>query len=867
MRLPRVNVIVLSVIFVIFFIIILVPMPWDNVVDDMSADLLMKMRGSRKVSEDIVFIYLSDDDIRDLGGWPITRDFYGYLIYILKRTNARAVGLYALFDSPDRRYPEYDRQLSDFIESSGLVGLPATIGEFDDLKRSLSENRTIPSGVAVSKSILYPIPAFRNAAAGIGFSNLGNDSVLRKVPLVVATPDSHIVSFGTELARLHYGPGATIRTGRKSIRIVSASGKHIVIPIDRYGRMRLNHFGRLDRVCSIGFLELMQKYESEPDSIDFSDKLVIVDVANPSIPVVRATPLAKALPASLIHATVAENILSQTMISESPDWIKCVSVLFILLAISFLWKMKNIRIILLSTVMILFLYLMISLAVFSFGHFIFPVVYPFIVCFVTTGYCVWTHNRNIRIQYAYESQALQAQIEKKHRQLEEAETRLVELDQQLGAEIEEKKVLSKESKKLAEEKRTAIYELEKHVRDLEESRVSKVYTSKKQYQEIVHDSDSKMVAILELIEKMGSDDIPVLIQGETGTGKELIARIIHRMSGRKKSSFVAINCGALPDTLLESELFGHEKGSFTGAHSMRRGRFELADGGTIFLDEITETTPQFQARLLRVLQEKTFERIGGEKSIRVNVRIIAATNKDLKMEVGHGIFREDLFYRLNGFPLQLPPLRERQNDIPLLADHFLKKHGYHTVSSISSRSMEILKMYRWPGNVRELENVVRRAAILAGSDGRNMIKESDIPEEIRYTEIEPIKGFVYQSFEEQILFLLRQLKFSRSAINQTARALDNRDRGTITEYFRGICFKMLVESDYSIDIAARSISASDDMETIERVKTKIREYLKNLRSSAENVKETDDKASYIKGLPQKYHTYIKQILGNFDRFF
>jgi transcriptional regulator with GAF, ATPase, and Fis domain len=251
----------------------------------------------------------------------------------------------------------------------------------------------------------------------------------------------------------------------------------------------------------------------------------------------------------------------------------------------------------------------------------------------------------------------------------------------------------------------------------------------------------------------------------------------------------------------------------------------------------------------------------------VDVRIIAATNKDLKMEVGQGIFREDLFYRLNGFPLQLPPLRERQNDIPLLADHFLKKHGYHTVSSFSSRSMEILKMYRWPGNVRELENVVRRAAILAGSDDRNMIKESDIPEEICNTEIEPMKGFVYQPFEEQVLFLLRHLKFSRSAINQTARALDNRDRGTITEYFRGICFKMLVESDFSIDIAAKSIAASDDIETIERVKTKIREYLKNLRSSAENVKETDDKANYIKGLPQKYHTYIKQILDNFDRFF
>jgi formate hydrogenlyase transcriptional activator len=207
-----------------------------------------------------------------------------------------------------------------------------------------------------------------------------------------------------------------------------------------------------------------------------------------------------------------------------------------------------------------------------------------------------------------------------------------------------------------------------------------------------------------------------LILGESGTGKELLARAVHRLSGRKNRPLVKINCAALPATLIESELFGHEKGAFTGAASQKTGRFELADGGTIFLDEIGELPLDLQPKLLRVLQEGEFERVGGSKTLRVNVRVVAATNRDLEAEVEAGRFREDLYYRLNVFPILSLPLRDRKEDIPLLVSHFCQKHGGamgKRIDTIPPDVLTALADYHWPGNIRELENVVERSLILS----------------------------------------------------------------------------------------------------------------------------------------------------------
>jgi DNA-binding NtrC family response regulator len=239
-----------------------------------------------------------------------------------------------------------------------------------------------------------------------------------------------------------------------------------------------------------------------------------------------------------------------------------------------------------------------------------------------------------------------------------------------------------------------------------------------------------MEKVFQVIRQVAPTRATVLIQGESGTGKELVAHAIHLNSPRARQPFVAVNCGALTASLLESELFGHEKGAFTHAIKTRAGRFELADGGTIFLDEISETSPDFQVKLLRVLQEQAFERVGGIEPIRVDVRVIAATNRDLKQRIAEGLFREDLFYRLNVVPIMLPPLRERREDIPLMVDAFIKEFSTANARPeirIAPKALQLLQDFAWPGNVRQLRNVLEGLVVL--SSGRE-IGAKDLPEEI-----------------------------------------------------------------------------------------------------------------------------------------
>ncbi len=228
-----------------------------------------------------------------------------------------------------------------------------------------------------------------------------------------------------------------------------------------------------------------------------------------------------------------------------------------------------------------------------------------------------------------------------------------------------------------------------------------------------------MKQVYGLIEKVADSPTTVLISGESGTGKELVARALHDSSRRRNEPFVQVNCGAIPENLFESELFGYEKGAFTGAVSSKPGRFELADGGTLFLDEVGELPLDLQVKLLRVLQDGTFERVGGVRSIQADVRVVAATNRDLLREVKRGAFREDLFYRLNVIPIRLPPLRDRTEDIPLLVEHFLRKFNSRLgkdVQSVSAEAMAALMSHRWPGNIRELENLMERSVLLAETD-------------------------------------------------------------------------------------------------------------------------------------------------------
>jgi DNA-binding NtrC family response regulator len=285
--------------------------------------------------------------------------------------------------------------------------------------------------------------------------------------------------------------------------------------------------------------------------------------------------------------------------------------------------------------------------------------------------------------------------------------------------------------------------------------------------------------VLVRIEQMAPVSSTVLIQGESGTGKELVAKGLHDLSSRRGKAFIAVNCGALPETLLESELFGHEKGSFTGAAERRLGRFELADGGTLFLDEIGETSPAIQVKLLRVLETRTFYRVGGSQAIKVDVRVLAATNRNLRDQVSVGEFREDLFYRLNVLNIYLPPLRERRDDIPLLVRRFIrefsKAHDRH-FRGITPEAMDVLVSAPWPGNIRQLRNLIESMVVLApGAE----IRASDIPRDVLEgpgsllpARINHAGGVGGQEFE----FFLRSLMELKLQVEELRRRLDGPER-------------------------------------------------------------------------------------------
>lgn len=846
----------LILLFVTIFIMLISSLPtsYNCWIDDLFTNLQFKIRGSRQLSDDILFVFIGPEDVHDLGGWPISRDYYGYMTHILKQGGARVIAFDMLFEKPEPLYREFDQILTQFIESAGNVCLPMAFGE---LQKNQSENRH--SNLYIGSQPAMPMSQLSKAAAAIGFSNFGNEINVRKVPLVVLYDDSTYFSFGTELARLFLGINSELLFLQNHLVIENNSEGRIDIPLDKIGRLKLNHFGGINNLNSISFMDLLQAFESAPDSLEFSNKLILVGLTAPAISIYKSTPLTNSLPASLVHATVAENIIHQNFLKDIPFYLQWVLILALVLLMYALWESRWLNHRNWIGFVILAVFWLISITAFTHLHWVLPLFYPSVALIFTDFYLKIFLRYELNTQEIHRKKLLEDHIKEKEEELGIAREKMKKYQDEL--QLREKH--SDQLKQIANGQQETILQLENELRDLETYIVPEQPTDLPEFSEMIHSPESELKKVLELIGKIRSDDIPVLIIGETGTGKEMVARAIHRTSPRKDKSFVAVNCGALTETLLESELFGHEKGSFTGAHSRRRGRFEIADGGTIFLDEITETSLSFQAKFLRVLQEGVFERVGGEQSIKVNVRVIAASNKDLKMAMKGGNFREDLFYRLNGFPIILPALRERLDDIPILADHFLKKHNYPPVKKFSDQAMIALVQYSWPGNVRELENIVRRAALLAQSEKRELIRLSDLPEEIQTQQNPAHVTEKFQSLDRQILAMLRSFRFSHSAISKTAKALGNRDRGTVTEYFRGICFQGLVKTDFNIVKAAQDIAKDEGEEITQKVEKKIQEYIKNLYPlpDLQDQQVTNlHTLRQFKGLPKKYHDDLIQII-------
>ncbi len=836
----------------VFCVLAFLPLPFERSIDDAIVHLQFKLRGERDLGDEFVLVYIGAEDIKALGGWPLTHDYYGYATHALHTLGARVIAFNLLFDAIDPRFPEYDEILADFVRSAGNVCLPFA---FYDMEPS-------PAGFYRGHDRVSPFDELNAHAAATGFSNIPSSMFQHRAPVLALAGMDTVMSFGAAMARVYLENGDPTRhpeaRSRAFLRKLIRS-----LPVDEQGQLRLNHFGNIHQLQTVGFVELLQAFEAGEDTLDVSGKIVIIDVTAAGIPTLEATPFSDAMPTSLIHATLAENLIHESHLRVLP---RPVITVVIMVLVACLWlacrfqKWQGLCAIAVAALVVLW---MSAQMLFVWGNYVMPLLWPGVTVLAATGFFLFGYWRRAQSRDLAVKRLLEREIAKKEAELGHSRDKLAELQ----AQLQNKAEASAELRRLAGERKQHILELEKKLNDMREYNLPAHRRTPVTFAEIVHAASSPMAEILELITKVASDDIPVLILGETGTGKELIARAIHQSSGRKNAPFVALNCGALPETLLESELFGHEKGSFTGATSRRKGRFELAHRGTIFLDEVTETSSRFQSQLLRVLQESRFERLGGEQTIQVDVRLIAATNQNIKNEVDHGPFRADLFFRLNGFAISLPPLRQRVEDLPLLVRHFLDKHGYRNITGVSERALAALKSYHWPGNVRELENVVRRAAILARSEKRALLQIGDLPPEWRAAESQPAE-VDYQPLERQILESLRALKFSHAAISKTAQALGNRDRGTITEYFRGLCFQQLVQNNFDADKSAVALADSRDKQVVAKVKSKIQSYVDNLYplpEGPEGGNEAEGKKtlpSQFKGLPKKYHPYLEKVIAH-----
>ena len=835
--------------------------PFDTVEDDITS-LKFTIRGSRTADSSIVLAYIDDEAIKTFG-WPVRRNFYALTVKALTDLKVRAIGIEVLFEDPKPEYAEYDQLLAGVVRGAGNVVLSSYLGAIPGASESHNgaiaalQYPAITTPLVSGSHLHLPIQPLLKSAAGIGHLNFIRDT---DIPVVVGSSSGVVPSFALEVLRVASGCSrGDVTQDDHRITLLSGSGTR-VIPLRSDGCVSLNFPGPISSYSSYPLLEVIRSYDAlrsdRAPSVPVArlkDKIVLVGVIAEGRSQFFHTPVDLRMPSLAVQAAFIDNALHDTFLRTTgpvTGYILCGLIgLLAAFSILFLPSPWNIT----AGLGLPVLFGAVSVALFLTSSIIVPVAAPmFTGVFAAVVPVIYRHRRM--------SEAvgnLEAERSSIAGQLRDREAKLSVLERELV-----------EAKRLASTDRTAelLDEIRRHkaeIRQLSSKADDMVAYSDDEsgdvpaeavFEGVVYDRNGKMKPIVEFVEKIAPSDAAVLILGESGTGKELIARAIHKRSPRSKGPFIAVNCSALSESLLESELFGHERGAFTGAVKERAGRFELAHDGTIFLDEIGEVSESFQRKLLRVLQEGELERVGGTITVKVNVRLVAATNKDLKAEVAAKRFREDLYYRINVLSVALPPLRNRESDIPLLVNHFLMREGaeMHTSRNV----MEIFRQYRWSGNVRELESAIKRAVLLARAEGRTMISVKDVTDDITRVVQNSIP------VEDQVLDLLREKGFARSSVSEAADELGGLNRGTVAEYLRGECLKAFVENVFAVDKAVAHVSLSADEQVNARVRKRFDEYLSNIAEAVDPSQPWDAmKVSLrpkMKNLPQRYHVYVEQ---------
>ena len=866
-------------------------------------DFRLRLRGPIETAPALVMVDADDAGAARYGRWPWDRSVHAAMIDFLSSRGAGVIAYDILFARPGDH--NADLALAGAVKSAGNVIFPAAVSLSESadaaavrdagfaLKNSVPSSAAAAQFFAVDDSI-PPLPQLALAAGALGHiaANRDIDGVVRRVPLLVRYRKKLMPSLALQ-AVLNYlsVPASGVGVVRGYVILEqarfpeTAETVDLRIPIDRKGQMLINYAGRWTETFKhASFATVLSGEPSSGQGEDLRGRLVLVSNTLSGHDI-KPIPIEKDYPGGGIHANIINTLLTRNFLKETHKSTNHALILLLCLATAAVFGRRGYF----SQAGLFLLlaggYPAVNLALFDAGW-VAPLFTPLFAMAVTAllaavyraGAEKGISDVLLREKRRVEShlEAISANLSRKEAELEKISRLLnemregIEKGRRRGEEQTQKiaglqhnlQLVLEDKEKLQEERR----ELENKVLDL------RVHIS---FDEVRMEGELEQLkaeclrfgiitqnrAVLEMfrtLKQSAGVTSAILILGDSGTGKELFARALHQLSGRRDKRFIAVNMAAVPEALVESELFGHARGAFTGAVATQKGKFAEADGGTLFLDEIGDAGRDIQVKLLRVLQDKEVQPVGGT-AFKVDVRIVAATHKNLREEIAAGRFRDDLYYRLNTITVTLPALRERKEDIPILVRHFMARYRAEygkNIQGISDRAMQALLHHPWRGNVRELENIVQRGITLCETE---LIREKDLGlEEISASPAEPRKTITGREGDEILLGALRENRFE---IKETAGQL-KMSRNTVASRFKGICFDLLVQNRLDREKTAREICRGGDSH--ELVLQRIAEYHDNLIQTAEGFATVEeavaDAVKRAKNLPVQYHASVEDLV-------
>jgi len=797
----RISAFILSLLFVFVFGNL------SNSVNTAVEKFYSNFSSAAKIDTNIVLIEITKSDIEKLGAWPIKRSYYALLFNELNKIKPKKIGFGIFLSDNVPGQAIYNKLLLKEIKSNKNIVLG-----------SLLSGLNLSNSKIDVDSLIFPVLKKDDEKLLTGHLDYFKKNGIL-IPLAVKKGNKVEYAFSQEIA---HGQNGNINQ-----------------------LVKLNTFKNYRNYKKFSLLQFLQLAESNSPQLNIlKNRIVLIGVTAPSITNRIILSNGNEISGLTLQAISVDNIINNQILNNND--LNLSGYLFLLIAAVLIYLREKVKPVLLYAVSAVLFAIFTAIIFnnyfieFNYSFFVIPFVFV-----ALSEIPIFISQKDKQLSETIsESEILKNLLNAKEQKLAK-----------LQVEIENGKIPSPEQA-------NEIETLKRQINDFrEKENADKQFefddtSNGTNFHGIIYKS-KKMAAVINVIEKVAPQKATVLILGETGSGKELVAKAVHQLSDRRNNNFVAVNCAALSDSLLESELFGHKKGAFTNAVAEKRGMFEAADKGTIFLDEIGETSESFQVKLLRVLQSGEIQKVGSVETKTVDVRVVAATNQNLKQLVAEKKFREDLYYRLNVITIELPPLRERKEDIELLVKYFVEKADDNL--KISQGVISQLVENQWKGNVRELEGVISRAVIFAKGENRDIIKLCDLPEGLSKPDKTEIGSLILDSLREKL--------FSHSAINETAKELGGLSRTNVSEHYRGMFFKEFVQNNLDFDKAVLKISQSDKKEVIAKVTAKGKTYLNNIEKDIRKLSNTefdfvkDKLKTKYKNLPNKYHTYLDEVIN------